>query len=623
MRNFAMAAVLFLLSLAPTFGGTPGKIFLPDILPPDTIACFIPSDIASIDRTYSGTLFYRLHQLPEMAAFVQSLEQSHNAMANDISQTTGIPAQQAMEVLNGKLGIALVDVRITSGRPRAEFMISLTLDVVPDRNALYNAVMAALNRPEIISVVLESQGLDPKTPIRSIIQEETISGGYPPLLRLGPNIRVAIVGNQIMLYHGYDSESIKKIFDAAYGNAPNLTSTAAFRTAYQGAEMQSGMSFTYINVPRLRPIIDVMNLDGTAIQVLESLGLMSAQAVGMSGGFVGEGVRHNIYFHFPGGMQGGLLSTLAPVAPNAKFGMEAYGQVIPAWAEAFMSAHLNTQALLQELPYILQATGLVTRPGGLGGMLTKETILGVPLPEIVAAVGPNAVVRPHDDTQVLYFDNVDMAAFERIIAQMEQNAGVRFSTLQVDGQNTVNYFNRRASLANPLAPAFSLRAWPNANGRGYLYVASHPQALVSLIRDSAQGRDPISSTQDFQRVQAGLTGNYSLFYYNNSRDVYRKVYNMLLPIAAVWASASRYPVDTGLLPTAASITPAMFGCGVGVRHLPEGLSIQAYSPLGLHGLTAILLEKLVASNPIVLGYVYSGMEDLMNMLPDLDQRRQQ
>lgn len=615
-----MTTVLFLLSVLPAFGGTQGKLFLPDILPPDTIACFVPADVNASDRTYADSLFHRLRQLPEMAAFLQSVEQSHNALAQDVSKTTGIPAQQALEVIDGKLGFALIDVRVASGRPRAEFMIALALNVVPDRNALYNAVMAALNRPEIISVVLESQGLDPKTPIRSIIQEETISGGYPPLLRLGPNIRVAILGNLVMLYHGYDSESIKKVFDAAYGNAPNLAASAAFRSAFQGSETQAGMSFAYVNIPRLRPIIDVMNLDGPAIQVLESLGLMSAQAVGISGGFLGEGVRHNIYFHFPGGMRGGLLSTLAPVAPNAKFGMEAYGQVIPAWAEAFMSAHLNTRALLQELPYILQATGLVTRPGGLGGMLTGETILGVPLPEIVAAVGPNAVVRPHDDTQILYFDNVDLAAFERIIARMEQNAGTRFSTLQVDGQNSVAYFNRRASLAAPLAPAFSLKAWPNADGRGYLYVASHPQALVSLIRDSAQSRDSIASTQDFQRVQAGMTGNYSLFFYSNSRDVYRRVYNLLLPIAAVWASASRYPVDTGLLPTAATITPVMFGCGVGVKHLPEGLAIQAYSPLGVHGLTAILVNKLVASNPIVLGYVYSGLEDLMKMRPDWDRQ---
>ncbi|MCC8181212.1 MAG: hypothetical protein LIP23_09935, partial [Planctomycetes bacterium] len=221
-----------------------------------------------------------------------------------------------------------------------------------------------------------------------------------------------------------------------------------------------------------------------------------------------------------------------------------------------------------------------------------------------------------DDTQVLHFNNVDVPRFEALVARMEQNAGERFSSLQIGGYR-VRYYNRRASMFSPLAPAFCLMPHQQGGNKGLLLMASHPQALVSLIREATATRETLATQPDFAKVMSGLGNNFSFLYYHDSRGSYPRVYNFLLPLAAMWASSTHYPVDTGLLPTAATIAPAMFGCAIGMKQLPDGISIQAYSPLGFHGLTVNLADRMVVSNPLVIGYLYSMIDEWMAAIPDI------
>jgi hypothetical protein len=136
-----------------------------------------------------------------------------------------------------------------------------------------------------------------------------------------------------------------------------------------------------------------------------------------------------------------------------------------------------------------------------------------------------------------------------------------------------------------------------------------------VIQESIAARDPLSGTQDFRTASGGMDGTYSLFYYNGGREPYRRFYNFLLPVLSLWASSSRFPVDTGLLPVSGAIMPAMFGAALGVKCLPEGMQIHAYSPVGLGGALVQLADKLVVSNPLVTGYAYSAIERWMAAMP--------
>jgi hypothetical protein len=166
-----------------------------------------------------------------------------------------------------------------------------------------------------------------------------------------------------------------------------------------------------------------------------------------------------------------------------------------------------------------------------------------------------------------------------------------------------------------MAPAFCLVPRSPGNPQGILYMATHPQAVVSLIQESTSARTPLSGTSDYQRAAAGVGGNYSLFYYNGDRDGYRRVYNFLLPALSLWTSSARYPVDAGLLPTAASLMPAMFGSACGIRVMPDGLQVQAFSPVGAGALLVQLLDRLVVSNPLVISHVYDELETWAQTMP--------
>ncbi len=592
--------------------GKSGEFTLADALPPDVIACVVPPDSNAAENAFASSTFRRLAEMPEMAPFFQSLEESRRALAQDIAGTSGVSPEMAHEIISAKLGGALLNIGIDrDGKIRPEFLIALQMRFAPDKEQVFTAVRNALNRREVVRAALQSQGMDPNLPLKTLAQEETIPG-YPPMLRIGPYLRVAVIDKMIILYNGTNSDGIRSIFDAAGNPAHSLAGTPLYQTVMQGAGAKPGMAFTFINMPRLMSILDAAGYSSIT-RVIDSLGLSSVQGVGLADGYEKDGMRHNLYVHH-GGQDHGLLSALIPMPPNSPNGVEVYSQIIPAQAEAVVALRLDFQAFLEEAPYFAEAIGAVTRPGGMSGYLVNETLPGVPVRDIASVLGEDLVIRPHDDTQVAMFANVDFANFERVIAAMEQNAGTRFRVLDVGGYK-VRYFNQRSDSTLPLSPAFCLIPKQQPQGRGVLYVASHPQAIVSLIREAATANAPLSQSEDYRLAVHGLESGYSLFCYVDCRQSYRRFYNFMLPMVSLWSSSSSYPVDTGLLPTAQSIMPGLFGCAFGIKVQPGGITLQAYSPIGINALFIHLADKLVINNPLVLGYVHSLAMEMRESLP--------
>ncbi|MCL2000043.1 MAG: hypothetical protein FWG74_01295, partial [Planctomycetes bacterium] len=502
MRKIALI-VLFMAARSLAWSSDSFRLFLPDILPANTIACLVPPDSGSLEREYAGSLFHRLSELPEMAPFLRSVGESHRELAGDIARMANVPMSLATDLIESRLGLALIGVVVgRGGRPSPEFVVTLTLRSQPDRTALFAAVMALLNRPEVVRSVLDSQGLDPNLPLRTLAQEENLSGGYPPILRIGPDIRVASLGNSVIIYHGQGSDGIRKIFDVASNPGTSLSSNLAFQAVYRGTDASPGSSFSYVNVPRLISILDALNMSSIT-RITDAIGLSQVQALGLAGTYRQGGVRHNLYLHSPGGQVGGILSAIVPMPAESRVGMEGFAKAIPAGPDSFISIRVDMPTILRELPYFLAATGTFTRPGGMGGLAASEYILGVPLSSIMRAVGGDIVIRPHDDTQVIMFHNVDIPVFESVIATMEQNIGSRLNSLNIAGY-TVRYFNRRSSISSLIVPAFCLVPRSPGSNRGILYTASHPQAVASLIHESISAREPLSNSPDFQSIESAM-----------------------------------------------------------------------------------------------------------------------
>ncbi|MDR1534512.1 MAG: hypothetical protein LBU64_05360 [Planctomycetota bacterium] len=609
MRKGVPAAIaLFCLLQFKTPGGETSGSFFPDLLPANTIACLTPPDRASLEQAYSGSLFSHLLKLPEMGAFLRDLEESRRLLANDLAQSAGVSPQFAAELLEAKLGFALINAGIgRDGGLAMEYAVVLALRAPPDRATVFAAVMALLNRREIIGAILKNRGLDPNLPLKTLAQEEIVSG-YPPILRVGPDLRVAALGNLILVHGGRGSEGITRLFDAASRPDSSLARNPLFQAAWRGSEAGPGTSFVYVNHPRLMAILDALNLGGVT-GFLDALGFSRVQAIGISGAYHREGVRHNLYLHSPGGGADGLLSGLLPIPREWRgVGMEVYGQSIPDRADSFAALRMDPQVFLSEASRLVKSLASPPPPGGMAKLALSESILGVPLSSLAKSLGNEVILLPQDDTQIVMFGKVNIPAFEAAVSQMEQNAGTGFRTLNADGY-PVRYFNRGSSLQVPLAPAFCLAPSAPGGQTGVLYAASHPQALASFIRDTRTSAKSLAASQDFQKVLTGLSENYSFYYYNRNLDGYRRVYNFILPLSSLWAGASHYPVDTGLLPIASAVVRDLFGCGIGIKNVRDGIAIQVFSPVGANFIPILLLDRLVISNPLVLGYLYSWLEN--------------
>ncbi len=157
MRSALLAFLAFLSCLAAGAGDA-NRVFFPDLLPANAIACVVPPDPGTQEADYSGSVFHRLSPLAEMGPFLQAFEESRRQFAADIAQTAKVPSQVALELVESRLGAALLNLTIGhDNRPIPEFALALTLRHAADRTTIYSAVMELLNRPEVVRTVLESQ----------------------------------------------------------------------------------------------------------------------------------------------------------------------------------------------------------------------------------------------------------------------------------------------------------------------------------------------------------------------------------------------------------------------------------------------------------------------------------
>ncbi|MDR3210878.1 MAG: hypothetical protein LBU79_03040 [Planctomycetota bacterium] len=605
MRNALGLAIILCFAL-PLPAAEPT---LADLVPATTIACLIPPDDNALEQAFTNSIFRFLGELPEMAPFLGSLAESRQHLAATLMNEAGLTEKLARELVNARFGAALLNLSFgPGGEITPEIVMVAQLPSAPDRNSIFNAVRLLLNRPAVVQKVLKNQGLDPNLPLVSLAQEENYPG-FPPLLRIGPNLRIAVLGRLVVVYHGPGSGAMRTIFDTLQNPAQSLTHNLAYQETLRGSGATPGMAFTFVNLPRLIPLLDAGGLTRLT-RVLDTIGLAGAQSLGLASGYQKTGITHNLYLYSPGRLSG-VFAALRPANPQA--GMELYSKIVPAPAAAFLALRLDLSALLAEGSYL--AEGIRSLGGGdLRRYLEEETLLGVPLLDLASVLGEDVVLRPHNDSQVLLFSNVDTGAIRDILARMERNTQTSFSVVEENGYQ-IHYFRPGGRSPLPLTPAFCLIPKQQSPGRALLYVASHPQALVSLIREAMTSKGSIASSQDFQTVAEGMGGGYSLFYYADSRESYRRFYNFLLPLASLLYWTGDAPPDAGLLPVDAELMPHFFGCAFGIKPGTDGVALQFYSPVGVHGFLIFLVDRLVLSNPLVLSWAYSTSLELGGYLP--------
>jgi hypothetical protein len=601
MINIRRYLFLFLASALLTAGLFGARSFaeedqleIESVLPPETLLFFQLPDGKAQAPAYEKSVLRQVAGHPEVAAFLTGYQDAKSKFIQQVAEVAKLEPAFIASLLSGQLSGAILDVsEDQNGQVDFTSLMAVRLAQEPDQKQLFDAVKALVNKPRDMSN-------DP-IPLKNVAWEEKYAGDHTVLMIAGEKpLRFVLMGRFLLFYRGPSSDGLKAILDRrkdALG-AKSLARDPLFKSVYAGAEASGQMGFIYINSSRLYGLLEALRLP-RQLRLLDALGLNGVQALGMAGGFQEEGIRHTMYLHAPGERRG-ILCTLSMLTKA-----ELAAQQLPADAPGILAARADLPSLYREIPRLFdaveEALGIKT-PLGLANLAGKQDILGVPAPELLETLGDAIIIQPGPAGVAIRFDTANCQAFEAVIARMEQTLEAKFTRLPVktgDGREVViKYFNRSGQPV-PLAPSYCV--YRQAGETGVIYFATHPQVLKAIFRQPPMR--PLTEATDYKRVSRGMGQGYGVFMYSDSRESYPRVYDAVMPILNVWTAIPSYSADAGLLPPGNELAQYFFGCGMGIKNNPQGITFTTYSPLGFGAVLVYMSDKFLISNPTTLGVI--------------------
>ncbi len=204
----------------------------------------------------------------------------------------------------------------------------------------------------------------------------------------------------------------------------------------------------------------------------------------------------------------------------------------------------------------------------MAGMFIKqvESVLEMPIPELLGAFGDTWVTYDAPDHGGLWFTGLTMmakaddsakidAALRRAVAALSAALG---SEVVVRNEE---YRQRKIATVNvPGVPMPVAPSWTEAEG--YWILTLHPQMARAAIDHLMDGHPSLADNPDFKRARALMPENIDALSYGDVRGGVEMMYRFILPLSQMGISmvqAEGVPLDASLMPSLPSITRHLFG----------------------------------------------------------------
>lgn len=570
-----------------------GDVTLADVLPADTVLFLQRPPKSAMEQEFNQTVLKQIYDHPEMAAFLNDLQQGYKRFAADVAKQGELETAFVESMLDGQLSIAILDATVDESGVDVSYCFAFQMQKAPPEKMIYDAVLAGVQRWRQYSD-------DPRAPKNLIVVNREQPIGEHTVFRVihEKPIRFMVLGKTILFYRAKRRDGLERIVNN-YDNiltAKTLSKSLLYRKVYKGAESVHGMSFMYINARRFQSFIGALGIP-SIMRIMDVTGISGVQAIGCAGGSYKKGIKHTIYLYAPN-QRVGLLEAI-----SMKPGAELAAQEVPKESWGIMAARVDLGTLYQKIPELAdsieKAIGRKT-PLGIASLAGRQTVLGVPAQEMLAPLGDAVIGQPGPAGPAVRFDLVDLPAFAQVISRMEATLGHKFASKTIkcaDGQTrVVRYYNDfRGRTPLPFAPSFCIMG-KRPNGMGVVYVSTHPQPIVGILRQRPEGT--LKESTDYQQVMEGMGSGYGVFAYHDNRGSYERVYDWTLPLINILMMRPNYMPDAGLLPPGNEISKHIFGVGMGIRSDKEGITFTAYSPIGM-GAGLVTL----ADTPVIHGMI--------------------
>ncbi|MFH0911621.1 MAG: hypothetical protein V1918_08985 [Planctomycetota bacterium] len=488
------------------------------------------------------------------------------------------------EILHAQVSLSFRGLSPESGGAVVD--LGFALAHPPEEEALYTALRVLIQR--IINPTIPAQML-------------TVSDKRVLVLPTPEKNHFALLGNLLVVTR--DRAGLEEMIGhyQSPGAAPSLGKDPAFLAVMKGARVRPEDAFVFLNTARAIPVIRELT-SPAVVDLISALGLPSVQAAGIGSNFQDEGLRQTIYLYAPA-ERSGLLRVFALGG-----GISNCAGAVPQDTDILLTARVSPAHLYREVPPLVDAVRKVLpsanrsgREVSLASLARERTILGVPAEEVLSALGDSVIFQSGPYGRVLRFDRADPAAFERVIARMEEKLGGAFAS---GPEGRIFYFNQ-SGYPLPLAPSYAI-----LRGENTVLVATHPQVLKSYLREA--GGLTLLENADFLRTTAGLPGASSLLAYVKAAPSCVSVYDAALPFLNALTALKPLAVDPGILPPGRELADYFFGFGVGVTNEPSGLTVTVYSPLGLGGPALYALDRVI-QNPALVGISIGGLYQVFGL----------
>ncbi len=551
-------------------------------VPAPTLALFTMEGVGRWGEHFEKTAIAGLFREPEMKAFMAPIEEAIAEQFGSERSPLGEAGPMIVEVLEqlaglrGQIAIALLDVDMDAGMPRAAASLDFGEHV-----------------GDFVKFMIRMRKqLDPQG--EAISQFEKDGRTWWQMQRGGPPITATTVDTAFVL--ATDPTLLESVIAGA--GAESLASSQAFqsvrRRASAGGEL--GM-LAYANVPAIVDMLKPM-MDDEARVIANALGLDTIQAAAYGMAFAGDGFMDSLVLHAPGADHG-----LVTMVEMPAFQPQAL-HLVPANAFYYQEGSFNIHELVPNIrrlgagvsPEFAEEMdqGLAHLRGMLGVDLEKDILGGL--------AGPTMVYLSMPETGGLYPElgiflkvkdpAASEAAFERlnrgIAGAITEEGDVIASTRKLDYRGkTLHLFEMQEARGDDVVPFTP--TWTMLDDWLVLTLVPHSMKEIVLRSATATTDGGLAAQEDFQSLRALMPKDAGAFEYLDLQGVLNLLYDTGVPLLQTVAKPNvmgrqiPFPLDWAQLPAARTVRPYFRSMAFFTTWNRDGIAIHMHGPIPLAG----------------------------------------
>lgn len=557
-------------------------------VPANTYAYLTVPCVKDARAAFKRSAFCKLWNDPEVQTAAEptrkALDEKWDEFEKEFEKNAGLSFDDAVEVLDGELSVALVGLpRKNEGPDKIEVLLALDTGDHKDRAAK-----------------LLAQGTEELKKQDASYKESAYDfKGYSITTLAGQDatFRWTFVGSTVLLGTGQAAFE-EALTAASSGRQACLADDPQFTKVRAEAGKGKENVFFYLNARDLLALYEP-DMSEEAMRALSGLGLSDARGVGVAVGMDGDDVVDSAYVLAPEPRKGLLQAiSLAPAPPRDL-------SLVPKDAVAAMYFHLDPAQTWDD---VLAAVRTVSGPEESkqvdDAIARMEEESGIRVrQDLVASLGSGWVsYSAFPEAGGIYPDSVtsvdlkDPARFEACVEAVAQRGKWKVTSLQFQGE-TIRYLTgiewavggpgRSPTVEYPLA--FLVRD-------GVLHFSNSVHALKRLVARAHDHGAAIDQNPLWQASAARVGTCGGLLYYDFAK-LFTVGYNTIAPIGEYFQgflNQAGVPLDLARLPLGETLAKYVSASVTTISGDKEGIRIDSRSSIGL-SITGVMGTAVVAA----------------------------